>query len=36
MHAGNEAQVAAASELLGETRRSLYRILADDATPAQG
>jgi DNA-binding PadR family transcriptional regulator len=32
MHAGNEAQVAAASQLLGETRRSLYRILAEDET----
>ncbi len=33
MHAGTEAQVAAASELIAETRRSLYRILADDETP---
>ena len=33
MHAGTEAQVAAASELLAETRRSLYRVLADDETP---
>jgi DNA-binding PadR family transcriptional regulator len=34
MTAGNEAQVAAAAELLTETRRSLYRVLADDAPPA--
>ncbi len=33
MHAGTEAQVAAASQLLAETRRSLYRVLADDETP---
>ena len=33
MHAGTEAQVAAASQLIAETRRSLYRILADDETP---
>jgi DNA-binding PadR family transcriptional regulator len=32
MHAGTVQQVAAASELLAETRRSLYRILADDDT----
>jgi DNA-binding PadR family transcriptional regulator len=30
MHAGSEAQVTAASQLLADTRRSLYRILADD------
>jgi DNA-binding PadR family transcriptional regulator len=35
MHAGTETQVAAASQLLGETRRSLYRILADDTAPPQ-
>jgi DNA-binding PadR family transcriptional regulator len=34
MHAGNDSQVAAASKLLTETRRSLYRVLADDETPA--
>ena len=33
MHAGTEAQVAAAAQLLTETRRSLYRVLADDETP---
>jgi DNA-binding PadR family transcriptional regulator len=32
MHAGTEPQVAAAGKLLAETRRSLYRILADDET----
>jgi DNA-binding PadR family transcriptional regulator len=32
MHAGSEQQVAAASQLLDETRRSLYRILAGDDT----
>jgi DNA-binding PadR family transcriptional regulator len=37
MHAGNDAQIAAASKLLTETRRSLYRVLADDeASPATG
>src|SRR4051812_33874821 len=30
MHSGNEAQIARAQEVLAETRRSLYRILADD------
>jgi DNA-binding PadR family transcriptional regulator len=34
MHAGNEAQVAAASQRLAETRSSLYRILAGDESPA--
>ena len=33
MHAGTEAQVAAAAQVLTETRRSLYRVLADDETP---
>jgi DNA-binding PadR family transcriptional regulator len=33
MRAGNEAQVAAAAQVLTETRRSLYRVLADDETP---
>ncbi|MGH2603092.1 MAG: PadR family transcriptional regulator [Dehalococcoidia bacterium] len=31
MHAGTDTQVASARDLLAETRRSLYRILADDA-----
>jgi DNA-binding PadR family transcriptional regulator len=30
LQAGNEAQVARAREVLAQTRRSLYRILADD------
>jgi len=30
MTAGNDAQVAAAAQLLTDTRRSLYRVLADD------
>jgi DNA-binding PadR family transcriptional regulator len=30
VHAGNEAQTKTAAELLAETRRSLYRILAGD------
>jgi len=30
VHAGNDAQLTAASELLAETRRGLYRILAED------
>ena len=30
MHAGTVAQAKAASEILAETRRSLYRILADE------
>jgi len=34
MHAGDEAQIAAAAQLLAETRRSLYRILAGDDTPS--
>ena len=34
MHAGTEAQVAAASQVLAETRRSLYRILAEDEPDA--
>jgi DNA-binding PadR family transcriptional regulator len=29
-HAGNDAQIAKAAQILGETRRSLYRLLADD------
>jgi DNA-binding PadR family transcriptional regulator len=34
MHAGSEAQVAAAAKVLAETRRSLYRVLAEDDKPA--
>jgi DNA-binding PadR family transcriptional regulator len=30
MHAGSEAQTKAAAEILAETRRSLYRILAEE------
>ena len=29
-HAGNEAQLTAAQDVLRETRRSLYRILSED------
>jgi DNA-binding PadR family transcriptional regulator len=35
VQAGSEAQVARASEILTETRRSLYRILADDDPGAE-
>ena len=31
MHSGSEAQQAEAAEVLAETRRALYRILAEDA-----
>jgi hypothetical protein len=31
LRAGSEAQVAEAGRVLTETRRSLYRILAEDA-----
>jgi DNA-binding PadR family transcriptional regulator len=34
-HAGTPAQVRAAERLLEQTRRELYRILADDAAPAE-
>jgi DNA-binding phage protein len=34
MRAGNEAQVAAAAQVLTDTRRSLYRVLADDDAPS--
>ena len=34
MHSGDEAQIARAKEVLAETRRSLYRILADDDAAA--
>ncbi len=30
VHSGSSAQVAQAKDVLAETRRSLYRILADD------
>jgi hypothetical protein len=34
VHAGNEEQIGRAREMLAETRRALYRILAeDDAGP---
>jgi DNA-binding PadR family transcriptional regulator len=33
-HAGNDAQVAKAAQILTDTRRSLYRLLADDETTA--
>jgi DNA-binding PadR family transcriptional regulator len=35
LHAGSEAQVAEAAKLLAETRRSLYRILADGDPEAE-
>jgi len=34
MHAGGEAQTAEAARVLAETRRSLYRILAEDEPDA--
>jgi DNA-binding PadR family transcriptional regulator len=34
VHAGTEKQVAAAAELLRETRRKLYQLLAEDDRPA--
>jgi DNA-binding PadR family transcriptional regulator len=36
MRAGSEAQLAEASKVLAETRRSLYRILAEGEPPAEG
>jgi DNA-binding PadR family transcriptional regulator len=33
-HAGNDGQVAKAAQILTDTRRSLYRLLADDETTA--
>lgn len=36
VHAGDNAQVTQAQELLRETRRSLYRILAGDPPPREG
>jgi DNA-binding PadR family transcriptional regulator len=33
-HAGNDDQVAKAAQILTETRRSLYRLLAEDDEPA--
>ena len=35
LNAGSEAQVAEAGKVLAETRRSLYRILADGEPPAE-
>ena len=35
LQAGSEAQVAEAGKVLAETRRSLYRILADGEPPAE-
>jgi DNA-binding PadR family transcriptional regulator len=32
LHAGSDAQVAEAKDVLNETRRALYRILAEDRT----
>jgi hypothetical protein len=34
LNAGSEAQIAEAGKVLAETRRSLYRILADGEPPA--
>jgi hypothetical protein len=34
-HAGSDAQMQQARTLLGETRRSLYRILAEDDPPGE-
>jgi DNA-binding PadR family transcriptional regulator len=36
LHAGSEAQVAEAGRVLAETRRSLYRILADGEPAGEG
>jgi hypothetical protein len=33
VHAGNEEQIARARDTLSETRRRLYRILAEDDDP---
>ena len=33
-HAGNDGQIAKAAQILGDTRRSLYRLLADDEPTA--
>ena len=35
MHAGGKTQAAEAAKVLAETRRSLYRILAEDEPDAQ-
>ena len=35
LHAGSEAQVAEAGKVLAETRRALYRILADGEPAAE-
>jgi DNA-binding PadR family transcriptional regulator len=36
LHAGSEAQIAEAGKVLADTRRALYRILADGEPPAEG
>jgi len=36
VHAGSEQQLTAAAELLRETRRRLYKLLAEDESPAEG
>ncbi len=36
MRAGSESQIARAREVLAQTRRDLYRILADGDEPAEG
>jgi DNA-binding PadR family transcriptional regulator len=36
VHAGSEQQVAAAADLLKETRRRLYQLLAEDDSPGSG
>ena len=36
VHAGSEQQLTAAAELLRETRRRLYKLLAEDESPSQG
>ena len=35
VHAGSEQQLAAAAELLRETRRRLYKLLAEDESPSE-
>src|SRR3954447_20678256 len=36
VHAGSEQQLTAAAELLRETRRRLYQLLAEDESPSDG
>jgi len=36
VHAGSEQQLTAAAELLRETRRRLYKLLAEDESPSDG